>query len=67
MESLTHAAERKAYEVAIRQAVRYIRKEGTDRSEQMGKLIDFISKMMGGMFSKEQYAKAKWTLTSPES
>ena len=51
MESLTHAAERKAYEVAIRQAVRYIRKEGTDRSEQMGKLIDFISKMMGGMFA----------------
>ena len=67
MASIGHAAERKAFEIAIRQAVKYVKKEGTDKREQMGKLIDVLKKLMGNMFTEEQYQKAKWTITSPES
>ncbi len=67
MASLAHSAERKAFEVAIRQAVRYVKKQGTEKNEQMGKLIDLVKKLMGSTFSDSQYEKAKWTITSPES
>lgn len=67
MASLAHAAERKAFEIAIRQAVRYVKKEGKDKSEQMSKLVDFVKKFMGSAYSEEQYQLAKWTITSPES
>ena len=67
MASLAHAAERKAFEIAISQAVKYVKKEGVDKSEQIGKIIDLVKKVMGNSFSDEQYEKARWTITSPES
>ena len=67
MASLAHIAERKAFEVAIRQAVKYVKKEGADSANQMVKLLDLVKKLMGNTFSDEQYEKAKWTMTSPDS
>ena len=46
MASIGHAAERKAFEIAIRQAVKYVKKEGTDKREQMGKLIDVLKNVV---------------------
>ncbi len=67
MASITHAAERKAFEIAIRQAVRFVKRDKADKSVQIGKIIDLVKKVMGLKFSEEQYEKARWALTSPES
>ncbi|MDO4620335.1 MAG: radical SAM protein [Lachnospiraceae bacterium] len=67
MATIGHLAERKTFELAIRQAVKYVKKEGVEPSEQLAKLVDLVKKLMGDAYSDESYEKAKWIISNPDS
>ena len=67
MGSLKHAAERKAASVAIRQALKYIKKDGADQGEQICKLIDTLQKFMGNSLAGLNYDAAKKMMSDPDN
>ena len=66
MAQLVHSAQRAAYNVAIRQAIKYVKKDGADKYEQIGKLIDLVEKITGSNYPPEGYAKARQLLANPD-
>ena len=66
MAQLVHSAQRAAYNVAIRQAIKYVKKDGADKYEQIGKLIDLVEKLTGSNYPPEGYAKARQLLANPD-
>lgn len=67
MASVKHAAERKAASVAIRQAIRYIKKDGADQGEQICKLIDLLHKFLGNSIPEMSFDNAKKMMSDPEN
>ncbi|MCI1726344.1 MAG: radical SAM protein [Lachnospiraceae bacterium] len=67
MASMKHAAERKAAEVAIRQAVRYIKKDGADQGEQICKLIDLLQKILGNSIPEMSFDNARKMMSDPDN
>ena len=66
MAPLVHSAQRAAYNVAIRQAIKYVKKDGADKYEQIGKLIDLVERLTGSNYPPEGYAKARQLLANPD-
>ena len=66
MAQLVHSAQRAAYNVAIRQAIKYVKKDGADKYEQIGKLIDLVERLTGSNYPPEGYAKARQLLANPD-
>ena len=65
--AISHAAERKAASVAIRQALKYIKKTALTKASRSVELIDLTKKFMGGAFSDEGIEDAKKMMADPDN
>lgn len=62
--SLTHAATRKAFEVAIDGTLKYINK---DREKALLKIVDLSEKLLGDTFGDKVYDAARREIQNPDS
>lgn len=64
MDSITHAMQRKAFEVAIDAAIKYT---NHDRSKALLQLVDLTEKILGDVWKPEAYAQLRNIFSNPDS